>query len=525
MFQPEPLKSDEFQPWSRGRGTDVWAMFCAARDGNLATVKSLAAKDARLVECEFEYRRPLHFAVRENQLAVVEFLLDSGADPTWEIGCQPALSMARDRGYHELTSLLETRLKIDPEGKSIAEAIRSRDIENVRAMLGARPELVHAADERGNQPIHWAVMTRQLPLIAFLLESGADINGRRPDGARPLDLTNGDYFCRGWRDVPPQALRPHGVLIGYLLARGSEYDISVAAKIGDLDRVRTLLDQNPELVNKVPPYSAYYSGLPLRCAAAAGHLEVVKLLLDRGANPNEPEPASPMGGALYEAIRGERLEIVKLLLEHGANPNAAVESSGNCLWAARDNPEIANLVASYGGVITLDLASYDGNIALVGAMLHANPALHIGEDSLHYAMENGHQDLLALMLRHQPDVLKGVRLGDAKTPELARWLIERGMDPGRANWLGITPLHRFAGRGNRELAAVCLESGADINPIDDEFCSTPLGWAARDGQTEMVRWLLEKGADRRLPHDQRWAHPIEWAKRRGHHGVVALLER
>ena len=41
----------------------------------------------------------------------------------------------------------------------------------------------------------------------------------RPDGARPLNLTNGDYYYRGWRDVPPTALQRHEVLIGYLLAR------------------------------------------------------------------------------------------------------------------------------------------------------------------------------------------------------------------------------------------------------------------------------------------------------------------
>ena len=53
-----------------------------------------------------------------------------------------------------------------------------------------------------NRPIHWAVMTRQLDLIDELLARGANINAARQDGARPIQLTNGDYHYRGWRDVP-----------------------------------------------------------------------------------------------------------------------------------------------------------------------------------------------------------------------------------------------------------------------------------------------------------------------------------
>ena len=73
MIQPASLRSDEFQPWSRGRGVDVWAMLCAAITGDLETIKALVARDGNLVECEHEYLGPLHFAVCENQREVVAF--------------------------------------------------------------------------------------------------------------------------------------------------------------------------------------------------------------------------------------------------------------------------------------------------------------------------------------------------------------------------------------------------------------------------------------------------------------------
>jgi ankyrin repeat protein len=526
MIQPESLRSEEYRPWSRGRGTDAWAMLLASIAGDLERMKQLVESDPGLVECEYEYFTPIHFAVRENHRAAVEFLLENGAASAYEAG-DSLVGMARERGHTELTALLEAKLKqkygVVPEGAEIAEAIRSRDIDRVREMIGKRPELVHAADERGNRPIHWAVMTRQMALIDLLLERGADINAVRPDGLRPVHLTNGDYHYRGWRDLPAVALQRHEVLVGYLLARGAGYDISIATKAGDLDRVRQLLDENPALVNQVPAYS-YYTGLPLRNAAANGHLEVVKLLLERGANPNQPEPGiAPRGGALHAAIGGKHLAVVKLLLEHGADPNAEVESSGNCLSMAKfaNAPkEMVELIASYGGVLGAGLA----DLETLAAMLHANPQLHVDEK-----LDNS--PMMELILRYQPDILKRTpdptpwwSHGTPATPEFARRLIARGLDPNRRNWLGITLLHRCAAKGDIAMAEVCLECGAEIDVIETEWSSTPLGWAAREGKREMVEWLLAKGANRSLPADERWALPVEWAKRRGHGEIVKLLE-
>jgi ankyrin repeat protein len=525
MIQPESLRSEEYQPWSRGRGVDVWAMLCACISGDIETVKALLQRDPRLIDCEYEYFKPIHFAVRENHVLLVQFLLERGADSADEAG-QSLVEIARERRYSELTLLLEGRQKerygVAPEGTTIAAAVKNRDAAQVKALIDNRPELVQAADERGNQPFHWAVMTRQIELIDYLVGRGADINAARPDGLRPIHLTNGDYHYRGWRDVPSTALQRHEVLIGYLLARGAEYDLATASKLGDVDRVRELLDANPQLLNQVPAYS-YYTGLPLRNAAAAGHLEVVKLLLERGADPNQPEPGiAPFGGALHAAVGGKHLPIVKLLLEHGANPNGEVESSGNCLSMAKHvgaPKQLVDLLVSYGAVMGPAMA----DLETLGAMLHANPELNVGErfDS---------PEMLTLILRYQPDLLK--RSPDPTawwsqatppTPELARWVFELGLDPRRRNWLGITMLHRCAAKGDTAVAAVCLEFGADVNAVETEWSSTPLGWAAREGKTDMVAWLLAHGADASIPENEPWALPAEWARRRGHEAIAMLI--
>src|SRR5687767_1389922 len=136
MNQPESLKSGDYQPWSRGRGTDVWAMLRAAVDGDLEAIQALIAQDSNLVECEYQYYRPLHFAVRENRRDVVAFLLEQGADPMCGgAGFRPVykpggpgnhqwpLAVARERGYGEVLALLESKLaekyRIGPDGEAL----------------------------------------------------------------------------------------------------------------------------------------------------------------------------------------------------------------------------------------------------------------------------------------------------------------------------------------------------------------------------------------------------------------------
>ena len=51
----------------------------------------------------------------------------------------------------------------------MAAAIRAYDLPRVRTLLDTSPDLLYSGDLRGNQPIHWAVMTRQIDVIDHLL--------------------------------------------------------------------------------------------------------------------------------------------------------------------------------------------------------------------------------------------------------------------------------------------------------------------------------------------------------------------
>src|SRR5688572_22889950 len=118
MLQPAELKSDRKLLWSQGRGTDVWALIQACASGDLTAVRRLIANDPSLARSHYDYRKPLYFAVRENRIDVVRFLLEHDRNPLDLWVDDDAIEIARDRGYTEMEQLLadtfETRFNASP---------------------------------------------------------------------------------------------------------------------------------------------------------------------------------------------------------------------------------------------------------------------------------------------------------------------------------------------------------------------------------------------------------------------------
>jgi ankyrin repeat protein len=322
----------------------------------------------------------------------------------------------------------------------------------------------------------------------------------------------------------------------HLRKRGAYCDICTAAHIGDLDRVKELLTDDPSIANRVSDYVTYYacSGTPLNNAAGAGHLEITKLLLEHGADPNLPEEGiAPRGHALYSAVYNGHYEVAKLLLEHGAFPNPPVESSADALSIAksRGDQAMVELLCSYGAGRDVHLLAYHGDVETAAAVFAANPELANDPDALANAAGNGHEAFVRLMLRYVPDLAKRIwwggpkNIATAKTREIFELLLENGMNPSQADWLGITPLHEVARKGDVEKATFLLDQGADLDARDEDICSTPLAWAAKFGKRDIVELLLKRGAKPNLPDDPPWATPLAWATRRGHSEIAGILKQ
>jgi ankyrin repeat protein len=131
----------------------------------------------------------------------------------------------------------------------------------------------------------------------------------------------------------------------------AEKALGEAVRAGDLAGAQAALDQGADP-------NATYSTSPLIVAAAGGNAEMVRLLLQRGADPNlDSEQGSPV---LFRAAQYGHSEVVSLLLEAGADPNATARGK-TPLMAGAQNPEIVRKLLVAGADPDLsDSASTSG---------------------------------------------------------------------------------------------------------------------------------------------------------------------
>ena len=552
---PTDLDTDAYHGWYMGRGRSVYKIIKAAIDGDLAIVQSCIQEEPELVHCNIHYREPLYFAVGNNHLDVAQYLIENGAEITYKSGNrnhQRNIQRAEDREFTEMAKLLKNGLEKQfdvlyrSEGEELAKHIRENSLSAVLEILTQNPEYIKAIDERGNQPIHWAVLAKNTKMIDALLEKGANLEAQRPDGARPIDLTVGDYFFRAQR-------RMASFLCGYLVAKGAQYPLEHAASQNDLARVKEIVEADPKIVNKLPDYFTWYTSTALSNAAIVGATNIVKYLLEKGADPNICQPGfAPQGNALMDAIAKKQKEITNLLLDAGADPNQAVESSSNCCGWAKNDPDLLQTLVEKGGQFgnwenlkDIDpdlLTKMFGDIPLryyvdnndpegLQKRLSSNPeSAHqifpatIGKRALMDVCLNANPNVMkSLLPDHVLKLIKNEDLSDLKEQALAH------ANLSKPNWIGITQLHDIAGYGKQETqitdAELLIEHGANIESVDEEYASTPLGWAARQGQTEMVSFLLNKGANPRGAETFEWASPLAWAQKRGHHETAAIIEK
>jgi len=114
---------------------------------------------------------------------------------------------------------------------------------------------------------------------------------------------------------------PSLILVG-ILASGGQSNIWDAAAKGKTDQVERYLAAGGDTEARFSLPGVPGSGAtPLHIAAAYGHDDVMKLLLENGANVNSIAEDAERGTPLHWAVRTQRLETVKILVEAGADIN------------------------------------------------------------------------------------------------------------------------------------------------------------------------------------------------------------
>lgn len=531
LIRPFELVPDEVDWTGRWRGETIWQVLNAARDGDTSKLHAMLRADPTLVGAEFWYTPPLHFAVREGHLEAARMLLDAGADIFHRslYAQETLLQMALDRGHGEVANLLrdELRRRVSSSGTrhAIHDAVSAGNADTVEKLLASEPELVNRGDHLGRRPLHFAVEAGRADLVDRLIDLDADVDA---SGFSSDDRLGGTGFrpvvLALWHH-PYWQQRNDYAIARQLLARGARYSITVAAALGDEERVRELLASDAGLANDQEPGGKR----PLSAAAERNHVGIVKRLLNAGADPNLDEgPNCPKGYALWAAAHRGFFEVAKMLLDAGADPNADVESSGTP--TGTPDREMRALLYEHGGRMPLAMHFHEGNIDTVAALLDAKPEMFDEmrvTEGFTMAVSAGHDALVRLMLARGLRVPVSVTYCQAylwRSLDLARLLLDHDMDANLPNWQRVRPLHFIAEKGDIDTARLFLSYGADANAIDEEYRTTPLGWASRRGQAEFIRFALANGFDPLVPEVPAWSTPLAWARRRGHEEVAGMLE-
>jgi len=124
--------------------------------------------------------------------------------------------------------------------------------------------------------------------------------------------------------------------------------LRIAAGLGRMNEVSSLLDRGADANSPGPGTEQVPAGgTALMLAVARNHQDVVRLLLSKGADPNQADQGG--GTALIYASWKGNIEIVRMLLKHGANRNATTRDGRTPLTVARNagHSEIATLLETY----------------------------------------------------------------------------------------------------------------------------------------------------------------------------------
>ncbi len=557
-----------YESWPRLKafvdGANVERLAEAVKSGSLDQVRSLLRARPELIGMDMagnNEHRALHYAVLRRDVPMVRLLMEAGADARKGIfphrDATSAFAIARDRGYEDVVAVIDQaeqhrrealscpNATVSPVQEQINQAIRKGENGVAIGLIEADESLIRACDRDGGTPLHVAAEESNLEMLEWLLSRGA--NARKPDsrGLTPLD--------RAAIAVDPRnhAAEQFPSVAKRLLFAGAGVTIRGAVALADGARVKELLHADPGLLGDIH----WMRGGLLSLAVNHGHLEMVRLLLDLGADPDErtmlhelEEPTPSWGTPLwYAALAGHR-EIAELLLDRGADPNANVYASG---WPLRNayrhkDDALKRLLLARGAKPQPYMVAEAHDAAQAKQMLDADATEELASELAWSAACHGCPAIveLALPRLHWP-------AGDPRW----HWILIqpiRGVDPdGRdhegffaclqillprvdvnlVRRMGATGLHFAAARpGPTEpervrFAAMLLDHGVRLDLRDDLLQSTPLGWACRWGRKELVELLIAHGAPVNEPNAEAWAQPLAWAVKMGHAAIAEVLRR
>lgn len=199
-------------------------------------------------------------------------------------------------------------------------AARNGNTNKLRELLAHNRALVNARSESGESAILLAVYNGHSEVAKLLLDHGAELNIWE---AAAVGATK---RVSEWLKENPDLVHAY--------SHDGFTPLQLAAFFGHRETVELLLDHSAE-INLRSQNKTFARGVPiLQSAVASGNVDMVKILLVRGADVNikgEENGLTPLHAAAFDG----QLEIARLLIEHGADVNAKMKNGDTPLAIAK----------------------------------------------------------------------------------------------------------------------------------------------------------------------------------------------
>ncbi len=416
----------------------------AAMHHDRAAVRALLSQHVDVNSAQVDGTTALDWAVRSDDLEMAKLLLGAGADvkAANRYGVTPFLLACQNGSADVMEAMLgagaDPNAILSEEQTALMMTARSGNAVAVKLLLDHGAKVNAKEATRGQTALMWAAAEAHPDVVHVLVSQGADVNAH----------TN--VFPQ-----PPQALErvssPYPV--------GGMTALLFAARQNDADSVSILLTAGAGAND-----AASDGSTPLLVAVLNGHFKLATFLLDHGANPNaaDRKGETPLYAAVdlhdldwstrsappREAM--DSLEMIKVLLARGANPNAQVTKKiplrGNAMFDRR--------WLNTNGVTPLIRAAQSGDAELMRLLLAhgADPKMTTADHTN------------ALMVAAGIGWTEGITRGSSLDAlEATKVCLDVCGDVNAANDTGYTALLGAAGRGANEVVQLLVDHGANLD--------------------------------------------------------------
>jgi ankyrin repeat protein len=409
-----------------------------------------------------------------------------------------------------INAIDDTQAMQDSMGKALISLIDQEDgkkSSRIKLLLSLGAN-INAKDSNNKTALTCAAMKKNAKAVKLLLKANADSNVQDSLGSTPL------FYAAENEDIEVVKLLLAHPNINSNVKNNEGTSVLMAAvhtRTRNLELVKILLnrgaDPNAQDSDGDTPLLCTASGC---CAGGENAVEVAQLLLSNKAHVNikNNDGDTPLLNAAAEG----RYKMVKLLVANGANVNA-------------QNNE---------GATPLMYAAGAGDIEITKLLLDADADITIkdtqGTTALICAVTDEHPEIVKLLLTH-PNINVNIKDNQDRTAlmhaagmaytEIVKLLLDAHATVTAMDIYGQTALMAAVDPGNITIVELLLNAGANIETKDEQG-QTALMLAADKGHSNLVQLLLTRGAKADVQEDH--GHPaLLHAVAKGHTETAKIL--